>query len=770
MMSPSHLSTRRSRPGGRRSLIAWLAGWLLLAGTGVGAPAQAVDLENVEFAALPGNRVEVQLSFSGPVAAPATFATESPARIALDFEGVASKLDRKAIPIGVGAVHSLIAVEASNRTRVVVNLNDSVPYEVSANGNKVTLKISTQSDVAGAPPPPPPTPAPGAAPGAAPATGPRPAAAAAAATPAAAPAASRRASGGAVRDIDFRRGNAGEGRVVIKLPSADTRVAVREQAGHVFVDLYDTALPPRLFRRLDVTDFATPVTAVESKPSGRNVVLDIQTGAEYDYLAYQTDDLFTLEFRALTPAEKEQNEKKKVVYSGDRLSLNFQDIEVRAVLQLLADFTGLNLIASDTVRGNITLRLKNVPWDQALDIILKSKGLAMRQTGNVIMVAPSAELAAQEKLDLESEKQIEELAPLRTEFIQINYAKAGDLANMLKSDKSNLLTKDRGNVTVDGRTNTLLIQDTTAKLEDIRRLVGRLDVPVRQVMIESRIVIANNDFARDLGVRFGVSGSVGAGPKRQADGTWSNGSTQMMTAGAMPGNLSVAGFKTGAFGLDVTQTPVVPYNSGLEIPANSGNQSLLVNLPAAAPSGAINFLIGKVGSYLMQLELSAMQREGRGEIISSPRVITSDAKKATIKVGQQIPYQTSAGGGGGATTTEFKDAVLQLDVTPQITPDDRVIMELKVNKDNPNWTQATPQGVPIDTRSVETTVLVDNGETVVLGGVFERTKSFNKEQVPWLGDVPMLGRLFKKEARIDNNSELLIFVTPKILKGEVVRN
>jgi len=767
MMSPSHLSTRRSRPGGRRSLIAWLVGWLLLAGTGAITPAQAVDLENVEFAALPGNRVEVQLSFSGPVAAPTTFATESPARIALDFEGVASKLDRKAVPIGVGAVHSLIAVEASNRTRVVVNLNDSVPYEVSANGNKVTLKISTQSDLAGVPPPPvPPAQPSGAAPASAPGAGAGPRQAAAA--QAAAPAVSRRAAGGAVRDIDFRRGNAGEGRVVIKLPSADTRVAVREQAGHVFVDLYDTSLPPRLFRRLDVTDFATPVTAVESKPSGRNVVLDIQTGAEYDYLAYQTDDLFTLEFRALTPAEKEQNEKKKVVYSGDRLSLNFQDIEVRAVLQLLADFTGLNLIASDTVRGNITLRLKNVPWDQALDIILKSKGLAMRQTGNVIMVAPSAELAAQEKLDLESEKQIEELAPLRTEFIQINYAKAADLATMLKTDKSNLLTKDRGNVAVDGRTNTLLIQDTTAKLEDIRRLVGRLDVPVRQVMIESRIVIANNDFARDLGVRFGVSGSVGAGPKLQSDGTWSNGSTQMMTAGAMPGNLAVAGYRKGAFGLDASQSPAIPYNSGLVIPAGSGNQSLLVNLPAAAPSGAINFLIGKVGSYLMQLELSAMQREGRGEIVSSPRVITSDAKKATIKVGQQIPYQTTSGNQG--TNTEFKDAVLQLDVTPQITPDDRVIMELKVNKDNPNYTQATNQGVPIDTRSVETTVLVDNGETVVLGGVFERTKSFNKEQVPWLGDVPMLGRLFKKEARIDNNSELLIFVTPKILKGDVVRN
>ncbi len=573
-----------------------------------------------------------------------------------------------------------------------------------------------------------------------------------------------------MRDIDFRRGAGGEGRVVIKLPSADTRVAVREQGSHVLVDLYDTSLPQRLFRRLDVSDFATPVMAVESRPQGRNVALDIQTGADYDYLAYQTDDLFTLEFRSLTPSEKEEQQKNKIVYSGDRLSLNFQDIEVRAVLQLLADFTGLNLVASDTVAGSITLRLKNVPWDQALDIILKTKGLAMRQTGNVIMVAPSQELAAQEKLQLESEKQIEELAPLRSEFIQVNYAKAAELSTMLKSKENNMLS-ERGNVTVDTRTNTLLVQDTTAKLEDIRSIVSRLDVPVRQVMIESRIVIANNDFARDLGVRFGVSGSTGAGPKQLADGTWTDGSTQLLTGGGQAGNLSTADYQRGAFGRDVATGQ--PFNSSIEIPAGSGNDALMVNLPANTlfePSGAINFLIGKVGSYLLQLELSAMQREGRGEIISSPRVITSDSKQATIKVGSEIPYQEQAGGTTGGTTTSFKEAVLQLDVTPQITPDDRIIMDLKVNKDSPDFTQSVQGVPPIDTRSVETTVLVDNGETVVLGGVYEREKTFQKEQVPWLGDIPVVGRLFKQEARVDNNSELLIFVTPKILKGDIARN
>ncbi|HYN77713.1 MAG TPA: type IV pilus secretin PilQ family protein, partial [Lamprocystis sp. (in: g-proteobacteria)] len=581
---------------------------------------------------------------------------------------------------------------------------------------------------------------------------------------------------GAVRDIDFRRGDSGEGRVIIKLPSARTRVAVREQASHVFVDIYDSTLPQRLFRRLDVTDFATPVVAVEAKPSGRNVVIDIQTGTDFDYLAYQTDDLFTLEFRALTPAEKDQIQKQKVVYSGDRLSLNFQDIEVRAVLQLLADFTGLNLVASDRVAGNITLRLKNVPWDQALDIILKSKGLAMRQTGNVIMVAPSQDLAAQEKLELESQKQIEELAPVRSEFIQVNYAKASDLAAMLKSEKSNMLTPDRGTVTVDTRTNTLLVQDTTAKLEDIRKIIGRLDVPVRQVMIESRVVIANNDFSRDLGVRFGVSGSTGSGPKpvRDADGNivnWTPGGTQLLTGGTKDGGIDGSGnFQAGAFGRDNTSDTGSPFNSIIEAgAAASGIQGLMVNLPAAAPSGAINFLIGKVGSYLLQLELSAMQREGRGEIISSPRVITSDSNKATIKLGKQIPYQETAGGLGGGTTTAFKDAVLQLDVTPQITPDDRIIMDLKVNKDSPDWSRTVQGQPPIDTRSVETTVLVDNGETVVLGGVYEREKAYQKEQVPWLGDVPVLGRLFKQELRQDNNNELLIFVTPKILKGEMIR-
>ncbi|MCG6939993.1 MAG: type IV pilus secretin PilQ [Thiohalocapsa sp.] len=726
-------AARRQRRGLAVALCGLLAlAWLTSAGAAV--------LQNVEFASLPGNQVQIDLVFSGPAPTPQDFATENPARIAIDFPGANSGLDRKSVPIGLGVAHSLVAIEASDRTRVVINLNDSVPYDIDTRGNRVSVTLNPERPTAV------PTQA-------------RRIEASGRGTRRA----SRQPARGAVKDIDFRRGAGGEGRVLITLPSAETQVSVRQEGQDVVVDIPDTDLPQRLYRRLDVTDFATPVTAVESRGIRGNVQVDVKTADQFEYLAYQTDNLFTLEFRALTPAEKEQRERDKIVYSGDRLSLNFQDIEVRAVLQLLADFTGLNLVASDTVRGNITLRLKNVPWDQALDIILKTKGLSMRQTGNVIMVAPTAEIAAQEKLELESKQQIEELAPLRSEFIQVNYAKAADFASLLKSQENNLLTPERGSVTVDQRTNTLLVQDTAAKLDEIRRLVNRLDVPVRQVMIESRVVIANDDFARDLGVRFGLSASMGSYKDKE-----------LLVAGGKDGYAPSSSFNAGPFGQvygsgttnDQGQTTYERFNSIIEMPAGSGYPSLMVNLPADAdPSGAFNFILGKVGSHLIQLELSAMQREGRGEIVSSPRVVTSDQNQAVIKVGTEIPYQEATGQGN--TTVAFKEAVLKLEVTPHITPDDRVIMDLDINKDNPNFSNTVLGVPPVDTRSVTTSVLVDNGETVVLGGVYERDKSYQKEQVPWLGDVPVFGRLFKNEQRQDNNSELLIFVTPKILKGDI---
>jgi type IV pilus assembly protein PilQ len=766
-MNSSNQTTLRI--GRKISIRAWISTALI--GLCVhAAHVGAADLTDVQFAAQPGNRVEIQLLFSGPVNAPRTFDTVSPARIALDFEGVGNRLDRKAVPIGVGSVHSLVAVEASDRSRVVINLNDSVPYRVVTEGNRVRIDIDTQDSVAATPPP---------------RTAPSRPPAAAASVPAdrrlsVATSGGSASAGPSIRDIDFRRGPEGEGRVLIRLPSTSTRVTMREQGSRVLVDIIDTSLPQRLFRRLDVVDFATPVVAIESRPKGRNVEIEVQTGSDFDYMAYQTDDLLTLEFRPMTSAEKERLAREKVVFDGERLSLNFQDIEVRAVLQLLADFTDLNLVASDSVGGNITLRLKNVPWDQALDIILKTKNLTKRQEGNVIMVGPFDEIVGREQRDLVADQRIEELAPIRSEFIPIKFAKAAEIAAFIRGasrtdtaesesglgqrgvgstdgrvltsmGKDSILTPGRGSVTFDERTNTLLVMDTSARLDEIREIVDRLDIPVRQVMIESRVVIANNDFARDLGVRFGLGTSMGA--------LYNN---ELLIGGGLPGNLNGgASYNAGPFGLD---TEGVPINSIIANPLVTDTPSLLVNLPAPTPSGAVNFLIGKVGSHLLQLELSAMQREGRGEVVSSPRVITSDQKEATISVGQKIPYATVSQDG---TQTEFEDAVLKLKVTPGITPDDRILMDLVVTKDDPDFTNPV-QGTPtINKREIDTRVLVDNGETVVLGGVYERTKTFSKEQVPWLGDVPVLGRLFKQELRQDINSELLIFVTPKILKGDV---
>ena len=544
-------------------------------------------------------------------------------------------------------------------------------------------------------------------------------------------------SGLSLQNIDFRRGTQGEARVEIELSDPSVVVDMRQQGDRVVLDFMDSALPPQLARTLDVMDFATPVTTIETRPDGRNVRMTIATSGEFEHLAYQANNTYTVEFRGLTKQEKEARRKEQQVYEGERLSLNFQDIEVRAVLQLLADFTGLNMVVSDTVDGRITLRLKNVPWDQAMDIILKTKGLSMRRNDNVVLVAPTEEIASREKLELESQQQILELAPLRSELIQVNYAKAADFAALLKSTDNKLIS-ERGSVSIDERTNTLLVQDTAAKLSEIRALVSELDIPVRQVLIESRIVIANNDFARDLGVKLGFG----------ARGTNSSGHTGVV-GGGLPGDLDGS-----AIG-----------SPGVEIPAGTGNQGLLVNLPqtlAAGSGGAVNLLLGKVGSYLLRLELSAMQQEGKGEIVSSPRVITSDQNEATIKQGVQIPYQEATS--SGATSVSFKDAVLELTVTPHITPDDRIIMDLLVKKDNPDFTRAVLGVPPVDTRELKTSVLVDNGETVVLGGVFERTKSKNVGRVPFFGDLPYVGWAFKQEQIQDENSELLIFLTPKILK------
>jgi type IV pilus assembly protein PilQ len=674
---------------------AWAA--ILLVQVPASYAQSAVTLDNVSYSSLPGDRVQVELQLSGPVEEPLSFAIDNPARVALDFPGVRLNLSRKTSEIGVGMARSVTAVEAAGRTRVVLNLVKLVPYSMKVADNRVLITLEGAALVAGA----------------ALSTGQMAAGAQA-----------------AIENIDFRRGEEGEGRVIVTLSDPGTVIDTREESGRIIIEFLNVELPERLQRRLDVIDFATPVNIVSTAQVGRNVRMTVESSGVFEQLAYQSDDLFTLEVKPVSQAEQALADRQRIGYTGERLSLNFQNIEVRAVLQLIADFTGFNLVASDTVGGSLTLRLKNVPWDQAMDIILKTKGLGMRKTGNVILVAPSEEIAAREKLELESQQQIEELAPLRSEFVQVNYAKASDLAVLLKAEGNSLLS-ERGNVATDPRTNTLLVRDTAEAIDNVRKLVARLDVPIKQVLIESRIVIADDGFNRDLGVKFGFA------RRRNWNTTDDNDRWVAIGGGSLSGELDPL-------------TPVV----------GSAGEGLLVDLPIGAPSGAFALNILGIPDTILSLELQALQAEGRGEVLSNPRVITSDQKEASIEQGTEIPYQEASS--SGATSTSFKKAVLSLTVTPQITPDKRVIMDLNVNQDTVGQVF---NGVPsVDTRSISTQVLVDNGDTVVLGGIFEQTKREDSERVPFFGDLPYLGFLFRTVSTRDDKSELLIFVTPKILE------
>ncbi|MDH3830767.1 MAG: type IV pilus secretin PilQ, partial [Gammaproteobacteria bacterium] len=675
------------RQNGRRACHNLFAAACLLLGSTVAA--QAADtasgntLQSVDVAGLPGNKAQITLTLSNPAPAPLSFTIDNPARIALDFPNTSNGLAQRSQEIGIGMAESLTAVEAQGRTRVVVNLVDMVPYEAHAEGNKIILTVqnagSQMSEAA---------------------------------------VAAARASGDgdeSINNIDFRRGEDGQGRVIVSLSDPSVPVDMQQQGGKVLVDFYRTQLPEELERRLDVLDFATPVKTIDTYTRGDNVHMVITPMGEYEYIAYQTDNQFTIEVRELTREEVEEAKKDEFGFSGERLSLNFQDIEVRSVLQLIADFTGLNVVVSDTVRGSLTLRLKNVPWDQALDIILKTKGLGMRQTGNVMLVAPSEEIAAREKLELESKKQIEELEPLYSEYIQVNYAKASDLATLLKSSDTTLMS-DRGMVTTDKRTNTLLVQDTAAKLVEVRQLVARLDIPVRQVLIESRIVIANNDFSKELGVKFGLN--------KQTE--FNGGNNIVSVGGTRPGDPRTGG--GGVIDPDFTNP-------------ESSADNLLVDLGVVGASSSIGMAIGKIGSYMLNLELSAMEAEGQGEIISSPRVLTSNQKAAFIESGTEIPYQEATS--SGATSTEFQKAVLSLSVTPQITPDDRLIMDLQISKDSVG--EFSVDGIPsIDTNEVSTQVLVDDGETLVLGGIYEQIKRNEVDRTPFFGELPLVDWMFKK--------------------------
>jgi type IV pilus assembly protein PilQ len=696
-----------------RSRHAWwaLAAIPLLWWSGTVHAQQELQLTDLQVSTLPGSRVVLVMTTSGPAPEPLSFTIENPARISMDLPGTSLGIDERRRDIKRGVLDTVMLAEAQGRTRVVLNLDAMVPYETAVDGNTITVTLGSASGA-----------------GAVARSG-------VFRQPSGSPGRTADRASGEITGVDFRRGADGAGRVVVSMSDPAIAVDVREEMERTVVEFRNASLPDALLRRLDVLDFATPVQTVDSVRYPGGVRLVINASGDYEQLAYQADNTFSIEFRPVErqdPTEFSMFDERKE-YSGQRLTLNFQDIQVRAVLQLLAETSGLNVVVSDTVTGNVTLRLDSVPWDQAMDIILTTRGLAMRQVGNVILVAPATEIAARERQELEARKDIQQLAPLRSEFLQVNYAKASDLSSLLRGADGGSLLSDRGSVSIDDRTNTLLIYDTAERIADVRRLVAALDIPVRQVLIEARIVVANDDFSRDLGVRMGVSYARDRG---------------------QDGLISISGSGTSADSI---------VRSGLVTSPNVLDR-YNVNLPIGTPAGRIGLaILGQ--DTLVDLELAVAQAEGRGEIVSSPRVITANQKEALIEQGVEIPFQEASA--SGATATQFKKAVLSLTVTPQITPDDRVILDLEVTQDTVGQFVPSATGglVPsIDTRKVITQVLINDGETVVLGGIFETERRDSEDKVPFLGDIPVLGHLFKRTGNVSNKRELLIFVTPKILR------
>ena len=681
------------------------------------ASIMAANLQDLNVAALPGDRVELKLTFDEPVLAPRGYTIEQPARIALDLPGVSNKLGLKNRELGVGNARSVTIVEAKDRTRLIINLTNLAAYQARVEGNDLFVVVggtALAQPVASSQP---------------------------VLLPTEAPIKKFTPQVREISAIDFQRGELGEGNVVVTLSDAAVAPDIQDQGGKIRLDFAKTSLPEKLRLKLDVKDFATPVQFVSATGSADKASIVIEPTGVYDYLAYQTDNKLTISVKPLTQVEAEKRKAESFAYSGEKLSLNFQDIDVRSVLQLIADFTDLNLVASDTVSGNITLRLQNVPWDQALDLVLKTKGLDKRTVGNVLMVAPADEIAARERQELEAQKQVAELAPLRKDVIQLNYAKASDIAKLYEDVESKGTLKDdmRGSVIFDDRTNTLIVTLTQERIDELRRIVAQLDIPVRQVMIEARIVEANVDYDKSLGVRWG--GNLWSGDKWNAWGK--------------DGNLGVEENDEGG---NVGRFP------GLRTsPVNAP----FVDLGAAAATSG--FGIGFVtDNAILDLQLSAMEKTGSGEVVSQPKVVTADKETAKILKGSEVPYQEASS--SGATSTSFKQAALSLEVTPQITPDNRVIIDVKVTKDAPDFSQAAATGgVPsINKNEVNAKVLVADGETIVIGGVFTNTQSKSVDKVPFLGDLPFLGRLFRRDLVQDKKSELLIFLTPRIMNNQAV--
>ena len=734
--------------GVRWLAVAWTAGMLVAvsarAAEGTAdasaAPAAATTaaaaptntLQSIDVQTLNGNQLQLTLHLSGPAPEPLSFTIDKPARISLDLPNTALALPSRRIDVGRAGVDTVLAAEANGRSRVVLNLDQTKPYQTRVSGNDIVVLVGvsaaqTVSRVAASNAP--------RASGAPSATGAH-----------------------SLRSIDFRRSETGAGRLIVRLSDPRTPINLTQQGTQIIIDFSGAELPKGLVRRYDTVDFGTPVTGFDAQSVNGNARIVLDTAGNSEPLAYQSDDEYVVEVSPIRRAAQAAAEGPKE-YKGERLTLNFQDIETRAVLQLLADASGQNIVVSDTVTGSVTLRLQNVPWDQALDIVLRTKGLDKRQEGNVIIVAPSAELATREKAELAAKKDIQELEPLRTEYLQVNYAKASDIANLLRggmpgmmatTSTTNSVLSSRGHVSVDDRTNTLLLQDTADRIADVRRLVATLDIPVKQVLIEARIVVVTNDYERDLGALMGLTA------------TRQNGTNGLFTTtGTAAGTDSIVSSALTNIGSNGTQYPIT-----LPTGANATNR-YNVNLPVASPAGSI--ALGILGSdFLVDLELDAAQTENRGTVISSPKVITANQREATIRQGVEIPYQQSAS--SGATTIAFKDAVLSLKVKPLITPDNRIILDLTVSDDTVGQVVVASGGVnvpSINTRTIETQVVLSDGQTVVLGGILETTHSDAQTKVPWLGDIPVLGNFFKNTTKVDDKDELLVFVTPKIIREGV---
>ena len=647
---------------------------------------------------------------------PGSFTVANPARIAFDLPNTVNGLGRNSQNIGEGELLSMNMVQAGERTRMVLNLRRSVGYDTQIDGKNLLIIL------------------------------------------AAAPAAS--GSGGAavthfveakqidthtVRDVDFRRGKAGEGRIVVDLSDSSTGIDIRVQGQNLVIDFFKTSLPDKLRRRLDVTDFGTPVQSINTFNQGENVRMVIAPKGLWEHSAYQTDTQFVVEVKQVVPDPNKLAQGSKAGFSGEKLSLNFQNVEVRSVLNVIADFTDLNIITSDAVGGSLTLRLKDVPWDQALQIILDTRGLDMRKNGNVVWIAPRDELATKEKLMLESQQQIGELEAVRTESFQLNYQKAADVQTLLKSPGQNVLSK-RGSAVVDARTNTVFVQDVPTRLEEVRKLIAQIDVPVRQVMIEARIVEASDTFSKNLGAKLGYNEKV-------PGGDWLGGQALRTSIGP---NLTNTAQQTS----NATNTATLGTGTADITGATGQNVNMPANGLGGFNAGVIStILFNRNFTRFITLELSALEADGKGKIISSPRVLTGDKVEALIEQGTELPYQAATS--SGATSVSFRKANLSLKVKPQITPDGNIIMTLDINKDSVG--QVTAAGFAIDTKHVKTEVLVENGGTVVIGGIYSQDETTTVTKVPLFGDIPVLGNLFKNTGKTDNKTELLVFITPRIV-------